>query len=295
MIKLYAEDPTIKKTEESKTVTKKSTWEKCHTGAPDVFSFTTQDGRRITVSAGGKNRFGHWTDCKHQPDLVVGPSMVIGFNMTRTTDWECIKPNPYLLGLNWPDMGVPSAGPNFWKLLLKDINTKKDIERIHMQCLGGHGRTGTGLAILFYLTAHDVTPFKTAADVVEHIRGLYCDHAVESEKQLQYIAKAIGLDEGKLEYWKHTTTSTTTVFDGYSTGKSQTYYNNALDQRRKALKSIFSEWGGEFADKAGEFSYRFNESRCFGASSTMVLLEMINIHSTKQHVPTWRKDPTFDY
>lgn len=95
------------------------------------------------------------------------------------------KPPP-ILSIAWPDMGIPSLGKSWWKLLAKTIAEKEG--KVGIYCQGGHGRTGTALAILGSLGG--VIPAK--GDPVEWVRDRYCEKACESNDQMDYVELITG-------------------------------------------------------------------------------------------------------
>jgi hypothetical protein len=58
-------------------------------------------------------------------------------------------------------------------------------KKIHLGCIGGHGRTGTALAAL----VAQVTGNK---DAIQYVRENYCEKAVESQAQIDFLAKHYG-------------------------------------------------------------------------------------------------------
>ena len=57
----------------------------------------------------------------------------------------------------------------------------------YIQCLGGHGRTGTAAAILLYLLKDEHNP-------IEYLREAYCKCIVETETQVRYVSNITGLN-----------------------------------------------------------------------------------------------------
>ncbi len=89
---------------------------------------------------------------------------------------------PACIGIDWPDRGVPNLGRAWWKALAKEI---KGIDgKVGVCCMGGHGRTGTMLAILVPLLGG--LKGKKACPVT-WVRKNYCEEAVESDAQIDYV------------------------------------------------------------------------------------------------------------
>lgn len=96
------------------------------------------------------------------------------------------------ISIQWPDFSIPNLPLDWWEALVKAM---AEIDGpIGLHCEGGHGRTGTALAIIFGLGKRMglVTPTAHAC-VVDAIRDLYDGNAVESREQIRYI-KSMGLD-----------------------------------------------------------------------------------------------------
>lgn len=59
-------------------------------------------------------------------------------------------------------------------------------KKIHLGCIGGHGRTGTVLAALTKVMLGEV-------DAITYVRDNYCKKAVESEAQVDFLVKHFGI------------------------------------------------------------------------------------------------------
>jgi protein-tyrosine phosphatase len=57
-------------------------------------------------------------------------------------------------------------------------------QSVEIGCLGGHGRTGTALALLAVLAGHP------SDDAVDWVRTHYCPKAVETDEQQAYVTQA---------------------------------------------------------------------------------------------------------
>jgi ribosomal protein L37E len=192
--------------------TTKTTWAtpskaNCHTGQSLIF--TTTGG--IDVYGGGRNRAGGWWKAPVVVDLAMGPDETMApFNKSALSGgtivpagWSCddhtgrIDPPKYMIELDFPDFGVPQVDKLFWYALCDDI-VEHNIKSISTQCAGGHGRTGVQLCILYYLLNDDdvKSTITDAGQLIELIRELHCDHAVETDGQQRYIARVLDIDVG---------------------------------------------------------------------------------------------------
>lgn len=86
--------------------------------------------------------------------------------------------------MEWPDMGTPKVTKAQWEALARTLRRRKT----YVACLGGHGRTGTALAIL--ATLMGAVP--KDQDPVAWVRSVYCDKAVETTGQGHYVEAMTG-------------------------------------------------------------------------------------------------------
>lgn len=221
--------------------TTKTTWKApkppCHSGQNKVF--TTTGG--IDVYAGGRNRSGGWWVMRPAPDLAIGPDETMHPLSARTVastvvpeGWSCDQftgrtdPPKFIIEMDFPDFQVPLVEDYFWYALHDDI-VEHGIKTISVQCAGGHGRTGVQLAILYYLLNDDdvKASITDAAQLIELVRDLHCEHAVETNEQQRYIARVLDIPVGESvihskygnDYWGGYTWPTPT---GGDKGKAMT-------------------------------------------------------------------------
>lgn len=121
-------------------------------------------------------------------------SILKSINLIRLLKEYC----PENLYLTWQDFGTPTYGLAFWKNLVEILRKKgRDRKRrgkaykVMVHCMGGHGRTGTALAILGGLGSRWVEE-DGEVDLVEKVRGVYCHHAVETYRQVKYVEEITG-------------------------------------------------------------------------------------------------------
>jgi len=119
--------------------------------------------------------------------------------------------------LAWPDMGVPKLSRDFWLELVevlkkkgRDRNRSKNGYKVLFHCMGGHGRTGTALAIMGHLVG------KWEGDLTDKVREKHCEKAVETDGQIKYIEKVCKVKLKKGNGSKETLLITTTSTKGSS-------------------------------------------------------------------------------
>lgn len=93
-----------------------------------------------------------------------------------------------VIKINWRDGAEPDLTEKDWIVLLEDLerirlNLGRDSLNVLLCCLEGHGRTGTALSILAAITG------VAAINPVKFIRERYCQNAVETRSQYNYIKK----------------------------------------------------------------------------------------------------------
>ena len=83
------------------------------------------------------------------------------------------------------DMCAPSDPAEFKKLIKWSKEQIDAGKKIHAGCIGGHGRTGTYLAALVSLYGEK--------DAIEYVRKNYCEKAVETGSQINFLVKHFGV------------------------------------------------------------------------------------------------------
>jgi hypothetical protein len=84
--------------------------------------------------------------------------------------------------LDWPDFGVPEDVAGLLAVLSTARDRARRGDRVEVGCLGGHGRTGTALALLALLGGYP------PSDAVAWVRANYCTQAVETAEQEAFVA-----------------------------------------------------------------------------------------------------------
>ena len=91
----------------------------------------------------------------------------------------------------FPDGGVPKDVKEFRNLLDWTLGQMRDGKGVYVGCIGGHGRTGLFLSALTTVaTLGDPEPIY---DSITRVREKYCKNAVETKKQVDWLAKHFGI------------------------------------------------------------------------------------------------------
>jgi hypothetical protein len=102
------------------------------------------------------------------------------------------------------------SDPAEFKKLIEWIAKQLDIgAKVHVGCIGGHGRTGLVLAALHKEMTGDVK-------AIEHVRKHYCSRAVETPEQVAFLNEHFGIDIAKVS--AKYSSSAPSSFSGGSSG-----------------------------------------------------------------------------
>lgn len=88
------------------------------------------------------------------------------------------------------DMSVPDD-PESFKRLIAYLHEQLTLgKKVHVGCIGGHGRTGMVLAALMNTVTGEI-------DAVTKVREAYCKKAVETSSQIAFLHKHFGIKQAK--------------------------------------------------------------------------------------------------
>ena len=98
-----------------------------------------------------------------------------------------------ITSLDWQDGDVPRLEHGDWTNVINFMLTHKG--SVGVYCVGGHGRTGTALAIIASLSG------LCTDDPVKFIRDIYDPSSIETQEQIDYIKRITGLETTAKPSW----------------------------------------------------------------------------------------------
>lgn len=132
----------------------------------------------------------HGGSCSHpsvpDADVYIGFDKHSMLHTKRAWPWK--KGTEFLFPIT--DMAAPADAHDFRKLVEWTAGRLQKGEKVHCGCIGGHGRTGTFLAAL-------VKHMGAEEDAIGYVRKHYCEKAVESKAQIDFLKKEWGVKDAK--------------------------------------------------------------------------------------------------
>ena len=152
-----------------------STWnetgKRCyHDHPPLKLKCTT--GEEVTVF-GGSCSYPVWDDC----DIYVG----LDYSMAEHPHRFPWNPG-HAIHFKITDGAAPKSVKDFRRLIEFLAEELRLGRRVHVGCIGGHGRTGIVLAALTAVLTGE-------SDPIGYVRTHYCPKAVESAEQVDFLVK----------------------------------------------------------------------------------------------------------
>ena len=105
------------------------------------------------------------------------------FGLYLDPAWQPPWPHDHL---DWPDFGVPARRETVVAALTALHARAAAGDRVELGCLGGHGRTGTALALLGVLGG------VPGDEAVDWVRQAYCPQAIETPAQAAFVTAPPG-------------------------------------------------------------------------------------------------------
>lgn len=135
------------------------------------------DGKPFNVYGGS---------CLHP--VHTDSNVLVGLDIGMTTQafngsWA---EHPHQVYFPIRDMSVPDDVAKFKTLITGLVGFIKEGKKVHIGCIGGHGRTGLVLAAI-------VKVGMGLGNAIDYVRKNYCEHAVETYEQEQWLKTHFGI------------------------------------------------------------------------------------------------------
>jgi len=143
----------------------------------------------LPITIEGKNYFVYGGSCSKP--IHLDADIYVGLDTSmKLTEKEYPWSAGHEIGFFIQDMGTPKDTVEFKKLIEWLSVQLIANQKIHIGCIGGHGRTGLVLAALYKNVTND-------KEAVTYVRDNYCKKAVESQKQIEYLHEEFGINKVK--------------------------------------------------------------------------------------------------
>lgn len=109
------------------------------------------------------------------------------FGLYADPAWQPTWPSEFI---NWPDFGEPSYLLGAVHKIIHALFLAQKGSRVEIGCIGGHGRTGTILAVMTVMMGRD------PKQAIYHIRKHYCEFAIETPIQAWFITAVYEMIRG---------------------------------------------------------------------------------------------------
>lgn len=129
---------------------------------------------------GGKD----WLDAMSADTVILLDKSSLPKKIMDSTG-ELSSPSQRVIYYPIDDMDVPEDMESFSKLIEIIRDDLECGKNVHVQCIGGHGRTGTVISCY-------VGKYRGIKNPIKWVRGNYCSSAIESYKQVEFVAKFTG-------------------------------------------------------------------------------------------------------
>lgn len=119
---------------------------------------------------------------------VKDADIYIGFDYNIRQTEDAYPWNNKVIEVYFPikDQHAPVNVIEFKKMVTWTVEQLRAGKKIHAGCIGGHGRTGLFFAAL-------VAQMLGEADAITYVRQHYCEKAVESQEQVDFLHKHFGI------------------------------------------------------------------------------------------------------
>lgn len=111
-------------------------------------------------------------------DDKTKPYFMPDFGLYFDGSWKPTWRNEFIA---WPDYGIPDSLSMAVTQIADAVDRIRKGQKVEFGCIGGHGRTGTALAVVDVLLGCEPEP------AIEHVRENHCQHAIESSIQEWFV------------------------------------------------------------------------------------------------------------
>ena len=129
------------------------------------------------------------------------------------------------------DMQSPKSPKSFSKLISWLCLALDKGKRIHVGCVGGHGRTGLVLAAI-------AKEINCEMDAITWVRDNYCKKAVETQSQVNFLHKHYGIK--KVEMSKTSCSGSDWDIGGYSATTTGRTHSDRILYQQNAEECVFN-------------------------------------------------------
>lgn len=151
---------------------------------PKASCYHSHPPLKITLSASGEqvSVYGGNARAPIVKDADIYVDLAGSSQPKRNYPWNPPETGPVEIVFPVYDMEPPSNPAEFKKMVYWLGEQVIAGKKLHVGCLGGHGRTGTLLAALVKVLSGE-------EDAITYVRENYCQKAVESDSQVKFLNK----------------------------------------------------------------------------------------------------------
>lgn len=122
--------------------------------------------------------------------VVTDADVYLGFDHSgpdnRPYPWGASDGGPIRIRYHISDGAAPNDPESFKAMVAWVADRLRAGDKVHVGCIGGHGRTGLFLAAL-------VNHMMGDKDAAQYVRDHYCERAIESAAQVKFLTKHYGV------------------------------------------------------------------------------------------------------
>jgi hypothetical protein len=118
--------------------------------------------------------------------MVKDADIYVGFDSMAHSPKAYPWVEGYSVAFPIPDMGVPHDVANTIRLVDWLVQRLHEGDKIHLGCIGGHGRTGLILSAVTFVAIGEV-------QAIQYVRKHYCHKAVETKAQVDFLHQVFGI------------------------------------------------------------------------------------------------------